>query len=195
VPRAGLTPAVVVSEAAAVADEVGLDRLTLAAVASRLGVRLPSLYKHVSGLDALRVAIAAAACRELTAALTAACLGLSGDDALLAMAHAYRDYAGRRPGAYAATLRAPEPGDGEHVAAARQLLGVVSAVLAGFGLAGEDAVDGVRGLRAVLHGFVAIEAAGGYAMPQDLDRSYERLIRGYAGTLRGYAGTAAGRSA
>ena len=42
-PRAGLTPERIIGQAAAVADEVGLDRLTLAAVAQRCGVSLPGL--------------------------------------------------------------------------------------------------------------------------------------------------------
>ena len=182
-PRAGLSRAVVVTEAARVADEVGLERLTLAAVASRLGVRLPSLYKHIAGLEALQVHLAAAAGRELAAELSAATVGRSKGDALLAMAHAYRAFALRRPGAYAATLRAPEDGDEEHQAAAMAVLQVVLSVLAGFGLEGEDAIDAVRGLRALLHGFVAIEAAGGFKLPQDLDRSYRRLVQTYADTL------------
>ena len=182
-PRAGLSRAVVVTEAARVADEVGLERLTLAAVAGRLGVRLPSLYKHIAGLEALQVHLAAAAGRELAAELSAATVGRSKGDALLAMAHAYRAFALRRPGAYAATLRAPEDGDEEHQAAAMAVLQVVLSVLAGFGLQGEDAIDAVRGLRALLHGFVAIEAAGGFKLPQDLDRSYRRLVQTYADTL------------
>lgn len=182
-PRAGLSRAVVVAEAARVADEVGLERLTLAAVAGRLGVRLPSLYKHIAGLEALQVHLAAAAGRELAAELSAATVGRSKGDALLAMAHAYRAFALRRPGAYAATLRAPEDGDEEHQAAAMAVLQVVLSVLAGFGLEGEDAIDAVRGLRALLHGFVAIEAAGGFKLPQDLDRSYRRLVQTYADTL------------
>lgn len=182
-PRAGLSRAVVVTEAARVADEVGLERLTLAAVAGRLGVRLPSLYKHIAGLEALQVHLAAAAGRELAAELSAATVGRSKGDALLAMAHAYRAFALRRPGAYAATLRAPEDGDEEHQAAAMAVLQVVLSVLAGFGLEGEDAIDAVRGLRALLHGFVAIEAAGGFKLPQDLDRSYRRLVQTYADTL------------
>ena len=182
-PRAGLSRADVVAEAARVADEVGLERLTLAAVAGRLGVRLPSLYKHIAGLEALQVHLAAAAGRELAAELSAATVGRSKGDALLAMAHAYRAFALRRPGAYAATLRAPEDGDEEHQAAAMAVLQVVLSVLAGFGLEGEDAIDAVRGLRALLHGFVAIEAAGGFKLPQDLDRSYRRLVQTYADTL------------
>ncbi len=189
-PRAGLSRAVVVAEAARVADEVGLERLTLAAVAGRLGVRLPSLYKHIAGLEALQVHLAAAAGRELAAELSAATVGRSKGDALLAMAHAYRAFALRRPGAYAATVRAPEDGDEEHQAAAMAVLQVVLSVLAGFGLEGEDAIDAVRGLRALLHGFVAIEAAGGFKLPQDLDRSYRRLVQTYADTLSTWGRTA-----
>ena len=189
-PRAGLSRAVVVTEAARVADEVGLERLTLAAVAGRLGVRLPSLYKHIAGLEALQVHLAAAAGRELAAELSAATVGRSKTDALLAMAYAYRAFALRRPGAYAATLRAPEDGDEEHQAAATAVLQIVLSVLAGFGLEGEDAIDAVRGLRALLHGFVAIEAAGGFKLPQDLDRSYRRLVQTYADTLGTWGRTA-----
>src|SRR4051812_50226135 len=60
-PRAGLTRARVASVAAEVADEVGLERLTLAAVAQRLGVSGPALYKHVAGLDALQRDVAVVA--------------------------------------------------------------------------------------------------------------------------------------
>jgi len=42
---------VVVAEAERVADEMGLAQLTMAAVAERLGVRQPSLYKHVENME------------------------------------------------------------------------------------------------------------------------------------------------
>ena len=60
-PRAGLTPERIIGQAATVADEVGLDRLTLAAVAQRCGVSLPGLYKHVSGLEEVKRGISIAA--------------------------------------------------------------------------------------------------------------------------------------
>jgi AcrR family transcriptional regulator len=96
-PRAGLTPERIISEAAAVADEVGLDRLTLAAVAQRCGVSLPGLYKHVSGLDDVRRGIALLAVRELTSAGARAAAGVTGVDALRAISAAYRAYALARP--------------------------------------------------------------------------------------------------
>ena len=126
-PRAGLTPERIISEAAAVADEVGLDRLTLAAVAQRCGVSLPGLYKHVSGLDDVRRGIALLAVRELTSAGARAAAGVTGVDALRAISAAYRAYALACPGRYAASVLAPAPGDEEHIEVATQAFEVISA--------------------------------------------------------------------
>ena len=176
VPRAGLSRERVVEEAAAVADEVGFDRLSLAAVADRLGGRLPSLYKHIDSLEGLRHDVTVRALRELADAVTPAVAGRAGEAALHALARAYRDFGHRHPGRYAATVRAPARGDEQHDAAADTVLRVVLAVLAGYGLAGDDAIDAARALRGGLHGFVTLEAAGGFGLPRDVDRSFDRLV-------------------
>ena len=181
--RAGLTPQRVVDEAALVADEIGLDQLTLAAVAERFGVALPSLYKHVRGIDDLRRGLAVAGIRALAGELQRAAVGRSGRDALLAVAEAYRSLATTRPGLYAATLRAPAVDDEEHTAASQEALDVVFAVMRGYGLEGADAVHAIRALRASLHGFVALEAAGGFGMPEDVDESFRRLVDGIDASL------------
>ncbi|GAA4570317.1 TetR-like C-terminal domain-containing protein [Micromonospora coerulea] len=175
-PRAGLTPQTVVREAARIADEVGLERLTLAAVASRLGVALPSLYKHVRGADALNQKLGALAIAELADEMTAAAAGRAGRDALRAVAAAWRDYARRHPGRYPAAQQVPAPDDPEHVAAGRQALDAIYAILRGYGLTGDDAVDAARTFRSAVHGFVTLEAAGGFGMPRGVDRSYEQLV-------------------
>lgn len=187
-PRAGLTPERVASEAADVADELGYDRLTLAAVAQRLGVRLPSLYKHIHSLDGLRRDVAVLGTVQLTQAITDAAVGRSGKTALHALATAYRDFARSHPGRYAASVRAPDPGDAHHVAAADAALRVVLAVLAGYDLADEDAIDATRSLRAALHGFVSLEAAGGFGMPRDVDRSFDRFVTAFDTTVRNWSG-------
>jgi AcrR family transcriptional regulator len=185
-PRAGLSQAVVVAEAARIADDVGYDQLTLAAVAGHFGVAVPSLYKHVAGLDALREHIAARAIAELGAAISTAVAG-GGRAPLRALAGAYRGYAKAHPGGYAATLRAPSPGNLEAVAMSQNLLDAVYEVLTGYGLDEEDLVDATRSLRSALHGFVALEQAGGFGMPRDIDRSFDRLIDMFDGALRGWA--------
>ena len=130
-PRAGLSTAVVVRDAADLADEVGLDRVTLAELAQRRGVALPSLYKHVRGLDALREQVAALATAELADVFAAAAAGRARTDAVVAVAAAYRDYARRYPGRYAASQRVPESASPEHVSAAERAVGTITAVLAG----------------------------------------------------------------
>jgi len=93
VPRAGLTRTRVVEEAELIADEDGLARLTLAAVAGRLGVRQPSLYKHIDGMDGLQRSIAVRAKKEMAAILARAAVGRSRGDAIVSMARAYRAWA------------------------------------------------------------------------------------------------------
>jgi AcrR family transcriptional regulator len=192
VPRAGLDRAAVVRAAATIADEVGLDALTLARVAERLDVRAPSLYNHVAGLDDLRRHLAAFGTAELGARLARAAVGKAGDEAVTALADAYRAFARARPGLYAALQRAPDPDDAAAVRAANEVVEIVVAVLAPYGLAGEDALHAVRGLRSLLHGFVALETSGGFGLPLDLDESFRRLVANFIAGLR--AGGAAGRS-
>lgn len=177
-PRAGLTPQTVVREAAVLADEVGYDRLTLAALAGRLGVALPSLYKHVKGVDALHQKLAVLATAEVAAELTTAAAGRAGPDALRAVAAAFRSYARRHPGRYPASQRVPDPADPEHVAAGEQAVGAVYAILRGYGLSGDAAVDATRMFRAAVHGFITLEATGGFGLPRDVDRSFDQLVAG-----------------
>jgi AcrR family transcriptional regulator len=175
-PRAGVTHDRVVAEAAVVADEVGLERLTLASIAQRLGVTVPSLYKHVAGLDALKRDLAVLGVRELCAALSAAAVGRARSDALHAIATAYREYATNHPGCSTAAITAPESGDLEHLAASESVYAVLVAVLDGYGIAGEDEIDAIRALRVVMHGFVTLDAAGGFGLPASIDATYTRLI-------------------
>ena len=184
-PRAGLSPERVVDEAQALSDEVGLEGLTLAALAGRLGVRQPSLYKHIEGIDGLRRALSVRAKRELAGVLARAAVGRSGDQAIVALAGAYRTWARAHPGRYRSTVTAPAPGDADDEAASAAVVSVVLDVLAGYGLSRDDAIHATRAVRAGLHGFVSIEAAGGFGMPLDVDESFARLV---AGMARGLAG-------
>ena len=188
-PRAGLTPAIVVAEAAKLADEVGLERLTLALVAQRLGVALPSLYKHVKGLDALHQQLSALATAELAAEVADAAVGRSGTEALYAVADAYRTYARTHPGRYPASQRVPAPDDPEHARAGGRAVGTIVAVLSGYGLNGDDAIDATRALRSAIHGFVSLENAGGFGMPQDVDRSFARLVGALDAAFRSWPTT------
>jgi AcrR family transcriptional regulator len=183
-PRMGLDASRVVDVAAAIADANGLPAVTLARVAGELGVRAPSLYNHVDGRDALLRSVALRGVRELGDALRDAAVGRSGLDALVAAARAYRAYALAHPGRYAATVAAPTGDDPEYRAAAQETVDVLLAVLRAWELQGDDLVHAARAFRSAVHGFVVIEAAGGFGIPVDLDASFERLVATIAAGLR-----------
>jgi len=175
-PRAGLTADRVTEEAAALVDEQGIDALTLATLAARLDVRAPSLYKHVASLEALRQSVAVRAKTEFGHTLEAAAGELVGDAAVHAIAHGYREWARRHPGRYSLTLRAAYPNDPDDVSASSHAVRVMLRAVEPWQLTETDGIDFVRGLRALLHGFVTLEEAGAFALPISLDGSFERAV-------------------
>jgi len=77
-PRAGLTAESVVTAGAEIADELGYANLNLVLVARRLGVRTPSIYKHLDGLADLQHRIATLAMAELSEVTRDAVAGRAG---------------------------------------------------------------------------------------------------------------------
>jgi hypothetical protein len=118
----------------------------------------------------------AVAVAELAIVMSDAVAGRSGADALRSLARAYRDYALTHPGRYSLTQRAPDPDDPAHVAAATRAVAAAFAVLHAYAIDGPDAIDATRFIRAALHGFVVLEASDGFGLPQDVDRSFDRLV-------------------
>jgi AcrR family transcriptional regulator len=183
VPRAGLSPDAVVDLAVDHVDDHGPAALTLAAVAARAGVATPSLYKHVGSLAELRSLVSLRGWRELTEQIADAVIGRSGEQALRGLLLAYRSYVVQHPNRYRAMHQAPLS-DARAAAAGDRLMGIVLAVLGGFGLEGSAAIHAARCLRSAAHGFAVLEAAGGFGLPEDLDASYERLIQMIIAGLR-----------
>ena len=165
------------------ADEVGLNALTLAALAERLGVKQPSLYKHIDSLAGLHRSVSLLAKRELGETLSRAAVGRSGADAIFAMSHAYRSWAILHPGRYDVSQIPPAPGDIEDETAMLGAIQILTDVLMAYELEGDDSVDAIRAFRSILHGFVSLETSGGFALKADINRSFERLIRGFTVAL------------
>ena len=174
-----------IATAGEIADAEGLEAVTLARIAAALGVRSPSLYNHVAGRDGLLRGLAAQSTRELAAELRRAATGRAGTDAIAAVAAAQRSYALEHPGRYATTVAAPEDGDAEHEQAAAEAVDVLAAVLGGSGLEGDELIHAARALRSAVHGFAALEAAGGFGLAVDRDDSFRRLVEALAEGIAG----------
>ncbi|AWB46021.1 TetR family transcriptional regulator [Paenibacillus sp. CAA11] len=183
-PRAGLDQTAVLQAAAELADEHGIDALTLALVAQKLGIRSPSLYNHVDGLSGLRRKLAVHGLEQLYSRMDEAASASTPEHAAFALAEAYFSFASQRPGLYEATLRAPDAQDTDLEQAADRILELTLRVLQDTGLTGEASIHAVRGFRSLLHGFATLEGKGGFGIPLDLLESLRFSLRAYLGGLR-----------
>jgi AcrR family transcriptional regulator len=177
VPRAGLTGDDVIASAAGLADEIGFQGVTMGLLASRLGVRPPSLYKHVGSLADVQHRVAALALAELSEVIRDAVQGKSGSDALAALMAATRGYVIAHPGRYMATTGVEPTGpDDPLLAGSNRVIGSMTAVLRGYGI-GEDEMDhALRMLRSTMHGFAILEVSHGFQWDADPDESFKWLI-------------------
>lgn len=175
--KLGLTLEQVIDAAAEIADREGLETLSLASVASALGVRSPSLYNHVGGLGGMRRQLSIRASSLLTAELTDCVQGLDAARTLRAIAERLRSFAHRHPGLYDSFLPAPAPDEDPELAAAlAQPIRVVGSVLAEMGADPATMIPLIRALRAAVHGFVHLELRNGFGLPDDIDASFATTV-------------------
>ena len=160
----------------------GLDALSMQAVAAVVGVKAPSLYKHVADRKALVRAVVADVAAEMQRALEAAATTGAAASDLRAMAHAYRAYAQKLPRLYA-LLFASEGTDAQLPTKAYapfvQVLLERTSALTG----PRDALNGGRLLVAFSHGFVSMESAGAFHLSGDLDEAYSYGVDRAIGAL------------
>lgn len=183
-PRPGLDRDVIVQAAADLYDAAGGHDVTMKDVALSLGVRTPSLYNHITGQVDLYRGLAVHGVQKLDAVISRAAIGKAGDEAVLAVAYAYRQFAHDHPGLYRLTQRAPEPDDDALITASQDILHTLHLVLLDYGLGEREEVHAIRGLRSLVHGFVSLEISGGFGMPVDIDESFQVLLAMYIRGLR-----------
>lgn len=174
--RIKLDRQIIVEAAAGIADLYGLDHVTLTAIADHLGVRKPSLYNHMNGLPEIKGQLAIWGTNQLRLKISDAAIGKARQDAIAAIADAYRLFAKERPGLYRAIVSSPDRENLEIKGAIQKMMAVLSMVLEPYNLSDSDKTHAIRGLRSLMHGFASLEEAGWFAKPVDREESYQKLI-------------------
>jgi AcrR family transcriptional regulator len=178
VPRAGLNTVEVVAAGAELADEVGIDSVSLAALANRLGVKAPALYKHIGGIGDLQHGIATLAMIEFGEKLRDALQGRSGAAAVRALFGAIQAYIAEHPGRYSAVNGAKLHGaDDALLVATTRVINSIRAVLSGYGIRPDELDHAIRMVRCTVHGYAMLQAADSFQWSNDPDESVEWMIR------------------
>lgn len=176
----------IIAAARALLEQHGVEHLSLRLLAEHLGVKAPSLYRHVRNKTALLLSVKNSTLRELFDALYAALeQGATPTERILSVGQAYRRYAHQNPACYGLIFTNTIPEllpDAEAEAHNEQLVLPLQALFAQ--VSGEAAsLAGLRGLLGLLHGWVTLELATQFRRGGDLDAHFEQAIRAY---LRGW---------
>jgi AcrR family transcriptional regulator len=185
----------IVAAAREILERDGLAAVTMQAVAKRVGVRAPSLYKRVDSRNALIELVAKTAVTELGHRIDAAAAPASTDPntELRAIASDLRAFAHENPRVYqlifvGSDATRPDP---EVLASASASILRVAAELVGT----EHALQAARTVTAWAHGFISMELAGAFKLGGDIDNAFEFGVALLADALsarakeRGYRGS------
>lgn len=176
--KVGLDKTTIIEVAANMADEKGIANVSLKVLASELGVKSPSLYKHFNGgLDELNKELMLYAWRSLDSKITKAAIGKAKDDAIVAICYAYRDFAAEHKGLFEAMQWYNMYQSEEHLQATQGTVAVFFQVLDAYDLDEEQKVHIVRMFRGFLHGFSSIESHGGYGNPLSINDSFDFALK------------------
>ena len=171
--RARTSRPAIVAAARMLLEEGGLEAVSMARVAERVGIRAPSLYKHFADRNALLSAVATEVALDLGRTMRTA-VELPGADPkarLRALLTAYRSYASVAPRATALLFAAVSPDAAptfdSQVEAVRPVLDATTAIVGP-----ANALAAARALTAFAYGFTSMESAGAFRLGGDVDEAF-----------------------
>ncbi len=190
--KIGLDKTKIIKTAARLADEKGINNISLKVLSTELGIKSPSLYKHFNGgLEELNKELMLYGWRSLECDITKAAIGKAKDDAIKEMCYAYRNFVMEHKGLFEAMEWYNMYQSEEHLQATKGTVTVLFQVLEAYGLTDEQKVHIVRFIRGFLQGFLSIECHGGYGNPVPLDDTFDyalnTILRGISDLHKGDA--------
>lgn len=177
-PRKGLTKEVIIDNAIQTIESNGYADFSLRSLAATLNVTVSSLYNHIQGQEELLAAVGLRAVDILVGQEEQAIGRCPLEQALYALADAYRTFALEHKSLYQIVMGIPRLSDPVLTAAAERIAKPILQVFAAFGLDEEEQIHYQRVLRSVMHGFIAHEIGGGFSRTSfDRNTSYRTAIR------------------
>lgn len=177
---AQVTPGRIIDAAVALIEQHGAEQMSLHQLAAALGIRTPSLYRYFANKSELFRAVNLQTAHGLTAAMRAAAQQRHSDHAarVIAIGQAYRAFAHSHPRcyllAYSSGDPALRPDDSVLAALAEQIQSSVAPLSVRF-----DSLTVLRGLWAMVHGFVTLELANQIRRGGDLDAVFRAALEIY----------------
>jgi AcrR family transcriptional regulator len=170
----------IIETAVQLIETEGVEQLTLTRLAAALGIKAPSLYRHLANKDALIQAVVGRTYQQLFAAYESAQAQAAGDAAsqLQAILHAHRAFAHAHPQTYLLAFTTTLPQQQADANALEQGALPIQALMSQ--LSGPaDSLPALRGALALAHGFVMLELKGQLRRGGNLTAAFEAAVTAY----------------
>lgn len=176
--KKGVSKESITAAALILIEEKGLAAFSLRALAASMQIQVSSLYNHISGQNELLTEVGFRAVQMMTRQEELAITGRHTDEALYALADAYRLFAKEHPELYRIIM-------GVHIlhlsvleTELKKIVAPILTVLSGYGIPPERQMHYQRILRSIMHGFYAHESTGGFSLAEvDRETSYHLAIQ------------------
>lgn len=174
--RAGLDKITIINRAAQLANTVGMEQITLKMLAEELGIKSPSLYNHIKGLDDLKKQLMLYGWAQAEDRIIQSVIGVGGYDAIKAMCYAFYDYAVENPGIFNIMLWYNKFQDDEMEKATSKLLAVIFKITKSLDIPDEYCYHLIRTFRGFLEGYTLLVNNGSFGHPLPLRESFELSV-------------------
>lgn len=175
--KKGLTKEIIIKAAMSQIEENGLASFSLRNLASSLKIQVSSLYNHIQGQNELLAEVGLRAVDMLTELEEKAIIGKQKEEALFALADAYRMFAKEHTELYRIIMGVHTLNIPVLEVAAEKIAKPILRVISDYEIEADMKIHYQRVLRSVMHGFFAHENSGGFSSSSvNKDVSYQLAI-------------------
>lgn len=165
-------------------EEIGFKNIALNKLADKLGIKTSSLYNHLDGLNDLYAGLEDLGVEKLEESLRNSAVCLSKEDAVEAVAYAYRKFVKENPELYNALMKAPKLDEIGIEHDKKSVFEIMHKILKPYNYNKEEEMHIIRGFRSIVHGFVSLESDGLFRGATDLDESFRLLIVSFVSSIK-----------
>ncbi len=174
----GISKDIILAKAIEIIERKEAPTISMRELAEELEIKTPSLYNHVKSMNELFIDVSRYAAEELRQTQFAAIKGKQRDEALSALAVAYRSFAKEHVGLYKVTVSLSNLQGDILTQIAATIAEPIFLVLSKYELNEEQSIHWQRILRSIIHGFLTQEEAGFFRhYPVSVEISYQIAIR------------------
>lgn len=170
----------IIETACALIEQDGVENLSLGKLAAQLGIKAPSLYRHIANKDALLHAVIELTFLRLFEAYDAVLASASDDpvDQILELSRVHRSFAHAHPNTYMLAYTVPDPVIPANPDMLLERAIIIQKIVAQ--ISGEESsLSALRGLLALVHGFATLELNGQLRRGGDLSATFDEVICAY----------------